>query len=132
MNLLSYVRSPDGSNVSRTQKTLVLSLASMVNTVLQLLLSMLSVRLMSKGEIAINSQTMLAYHAVAPILLLGLSNGLYYHLSKQEHRRRAVLRESLRVITITNLILRDFCYWVEIRFWPGNSTTMPCATHCTG
>lgn len=108
MNLLSYVRSPDGSNVSRTQKTLALSLASMVNTVLQLLLSMLSVRLMSKGEIAINSQTMLAYHAVAPILLLGLSNGLYYHLSKQEHRRRAVLRESLLIITITSLMFAGF------------------------
>lgn len=108
MNLLSYVRSPDGSNVSRTQKTLALSLASMVNTVLQLLLSMLSVRLMSKEEIAINSQTMLAYHAVAPILLLGLSNGLYYYLSKQEHRRRAVLRESLLIITITSLIFAGF------------------------
>lgn len=35
MNLLSYIRSPDGSNVSRTQKTMVHSITSMVDEDLQ-------------------------------------------------------------------------------------------------
>lgn len=101
MKIFSYLYKADGSNVSRTQKTLALSFASMVNTVLHLILSMIAVRLMPKEEIAINSQTLLAYQVAAPVLLLGLANGIYYYLSRNEDRKRAVLCESLTIVTIT-------------------------------
>ena len=108
MKLFSYICYPDGEIVSRTQKTLALSIASMVNTVLQMLLSMMATRLLLKTEIAVNSQTLLAYQSVAPVLLLGLSNGLYYYLSQNEHRKRVVICESMLIVLATNVLYALF------------------------
>ena len=111
MKLFRMLSQPDSERVSRTQKTLALSMASVVNTMLSLLLSMAATRLLSKTEIAINSQTFLALNTVLPFLTLGIPSGIYYYFSKNEERKRAVANESALLVTMASVL---FCLFIVV------------------
>lgn len=108
MRLFNLIREPDGQSVSKTEKALALSIAGVVNTLLSLLLSMASARVLTKAEIAVNSQTLLAYTTFASFLTLGITSGIYYHLANNEDRKRAVVNESMTLIALASLVYALF------------------------
>lgn len=98
-------------NSSKTQKTISLTIASMVNTVLNVILAMGATRLLSKIDIAINNQTILAYSTISPFLTLGITSGFYYHLTKNPKRQLAAIKECfLLVFGICFL----FCFFIVL------------------
>lgn len=98
----------DGKEVSRTEKTLALTIASTVNTLLSLLLSMAAARVLSKTEIAVNSQTFLAYSTFSPFLTLGINSGIYYYLAQNERRKRAAVNECMMLVSASSLLFALF------------------------
>lgn len=98
----------DGKEVSRTEKTLALTIASTVNTLLSLLLSMAAARVLSKTEIAVNSQTFLAYSTFSPFLTLGINSGIYYYLAQNERRKRAAVNECMTLVSASSLLFALF------------------------
>lgn len=101
--LFKKLLQPDDTT-TRTGKTLALTLASTVNTALSMLSGMAAARLLTKTEIAVNSQTFLAYDTFAPFLALGITSGIYYYLSQNEDRKRSVLKEAI-LLTLTASVL---------------------------
>ncbi|WP_295761771.1 oligosaccharide flippase family protein [uncultured Oscillibacter sp.] len=92
----------DGDTVSRTEKTLALTIANTVNTALNVLSGMIASRLLTKIEVAVNSQTFLAYNTILPLLVLGTTSGIYYHLAQNEDRKRGAVKEAVLVTLATS------------------------------
>lgn len=93
--LIKKLLQSDGTSASRTEKVLALTIAGTVNTALSLISGMAASRLLTKTEVAINSQTFLAYDTFAPFLTLGITSSIYYYLSQNEERKRGVLKEAV-------------------------------------
>lgn len=89
---------PNHPTHSRASKTIALTLASLFTTLTGMVLSMLMARMLSLGDLAVYKQTLLAYQTFTPILGLGISQGMYYVLSRNENRTRAVYRESVLIL----------------------------------
>ena len=106
--ILKKLLQSNENDVSRAEKTVALTIASMVNTLLSMLLSMVAVRLLTKTEIAVNSQTFLAYSTFAPFLTLGINSGIYYYLSQNEHRKRAAVNECMMLVSASSLLFALF------------------------
>lgn len=102
------LRERDDVHTTRTRRATALMIASAVNTLLSLLLSMIAARILTKTELAINSQTFLVYTTFAPFLTLGIPSGIYYHLAHNEHRKRAVVNESILLTLCTSLLFSLF------------------------
>ncbi len=69
---------------------------------------MVAARLLSKHDYATMRQTMLAYSFVAPLLMLGLPDALYYFLPREQNRKRGVLIDCLVLICIMALVFSIF------------------------
>jgi O-antigen/teichoic acid export membrane protein len=69
---------------------------------------MVAARILSKHDYATMRQTMLAYSFVAPLLMLGLPNALYYFLPREQYRKRGVLIDNLFLITIMAIVFSIF------------------------
>lgn len=69
---------------------------------------MVAARILSKQDYATMRQTMLAYSFVAPLLLLGLPDSLYYFLPREHNRRRGVLINNLVLIFIMAMVFSIF------------------------
>lgn len=91
---LQKLTAPDHEK-SRAQKTVALSLASMFGSLLSLVLSMIMARVLSKTELAAYNQTFMVLTTLSPFLLLGIPSGIYYVLTRNEGRTRAVVHEAV-------------------------------------
>lgn len=98
---------PDGEK-SNTRKTVALSLASIFNSGLTMIMSMILARVLSKTEMAAYNQANLVLITVFPFLQMGLQSGIYYVISRNDTRQRAVFNEALLCIIISNLLFALF------------------------
>lgn len=99
---------PDNANATRANRAASLMIANAVNTMLSLLLSMAAARVLTKTELAVNSQTFLVYSTVSSFLTLGIPSGIYYHLAHNEHCKRAVVNESVLITIGASLLFSLF------------------------
>lgn len=102
--LLKKILQADGTVGSRTEKAMVLTIANTVNTALSLISGMAASRLLTKTEVAVNSQTFLAYNTFAPFLALGITSSIYYHLSQNEERKRGAVKEAVLLTLATSVL----------------------------
>lgn len=98
---------PDGQK-SKTTKTIALSLASMCNSLLSMVMSMVLARVLTKDDLAAYQQTNLVMVTVLPLLNLGIPSGIYYVLSRNKGRERAVVNEAILCITASSLVFTLF------------------------
>jgi O-antigen/teichoic acid export membrane protein len=94
--------------VSRTSKVLALSLGKTLTTLASIVFGMVAARLLSKHDYATMRQTMLAYGFVAPLLMLGLPDALYYFLPREKNRKRRVLINNLFLIFVMAMVFTIF------------------------
>ncbi len=69
---------------------------------------MVAARVLSKHDYATMRQTMLAYSFIAPLLMLGLPDALYYFLPRAEGRKRGVIIDNLFLLLILALLFSIF------------------------
>lgn len=93
---------------SHIKKSLALTIASLCTTLTSMVLSMLMVRMLTLEDLAVYKQTLLAYQTFVPVLGLGISQGIYYVLSRNEHRRRAVVKECCLLLLGTGTLYALF------------------------
>jgi len=93
---------------SRTIKVLALSLGQTLKAFVSIFFGMIAARLLTKHDFATLKQTMLAYNFVAPILMLGLPNALYFFLPKEKIRKKGVLIDNLLLLFILSIIFSIF------------------------
>lgn len=98
---------PDGEK-SNTKKTVALSLATMFNSVLSLLMSMALARVLTKGDLAAYQQTSMVLTTVFPFLQMGIPQGIYYVLSRNKGRERAVINEAMLCVTLASGLFAAF------------------------
>jgi O-antigen/teichoic acid export membrane protein len=89
---------PPSRPASRTAKVLALSLGSTLSLAASLVYGMVAARLLSKHDYATIRQTFLAYDFVAPMLMLGLPNALYYFLPRDPEGQRGVVLDNLALL----------------------------------
>lgn len=88
------------TEISRTKKVLALSMGGTFNTIAFLVSSMIAARLLTKHDYATMKQTMLVYNFMAPLLMLGLGNVLYYFLPKEKENKKRIVIENIVLLTI--------------------------------
>ena len=84
---------------SRTVKSGILASGTFLTTCVRLISAVVLVRVLSKYDYATYRQTLLAYAFVAPLLMLGLPNALYYFLPGENKRPRSRLMDNLMLLT---------------------------------
>jgi O-antigen/teichoic acid export membrane protein len=84
---------------SRTVKAGILASGTFLTTCVRLISAVVLARLLSMYDYATYKQTLLAYAFVAPLLMLGLPNALYYFLPGENNRPRSVLMENLLLLS---------------------------------
>lgn len=78
-------------------------------TALVLLISgMFATRMLSKADYATLRQTFIAYNFIAPLLMLGLPNALYYFLPRTETRKKTIAFENMLLLAILSLLFSGF------------------------
>lgn len=90
-------------------KVLSLSIANILNSVLNVILQMLIARLFSKTEVAIYSQSQLVCTTAVSILQMGIPSGLYYFLVREKGRTRAILNEGIFCVALSGML---FCIFI--------------------
>ncbi|NMD01218.1 MAG: oligosaccharide flippase family protein, partial [Bacteroidales bacterium] len=86
------------TELSRTNKVLALSIGQTLTTLSGIVSGMILARILTKTDYATIKQTFLAYNFVAPILMLGLPNALYYFLPRNENRQRGVTLDNILLL----------------------------------
>jgi len=89
---------------------LALSLGQTLTTLAGIVSGMVAARLLSKHDYATMKQTMLAYNFVAPLLMLGLPNALYFFLPRAKTNKRKVLIENLFMLFLLALVFSVFLF----------------------
>lgn len=93
---------------SRTSKVLALSLGQTLIAVSALIATMVAARVLTKVDYATFKQTLLAYNFVAPLLLLGLPNAVYYFIPREKENEKNVILEVLILILILSIFFSLF------------------------
>ena len=83
---------------SRTAKVFSLSLGKALTSMVMLVSGMVLARVLTKHDLATVRQTLLAYQFVAPLLMLGLPQAVYYFLPGEKKRPRGVLIDNLTLL----------------------------------
>jgi len=83
---------------SRTFKAFILASGQFLTTCTGIVALAILSRMFSKAEYATYRQTLLAYKAVAPILILAMPQALYFFLPGETRRPRGVLLENLLLL----------------------------------
>jgi len=86
---------------SRTFKAILLGSGRFLSSGILIIIAIVLTRILTKEEYATYRQTLLAYTFIAPLLMLGLPQGLYYFLTCEKRRGRGVLIEALLLLTVT-------------------------------
>ena len=97
-------------NKSRFFKVLILSFGQTLTSVSSIVAGMVAARVLSKADYATFRQTFLAYKFIAPLLLLGLPNALYYFLPRETKNKFSTVLTSLILIFILASIFSLFLY----------------------
>jgi O-antigen/teichoic acid export membrane protein len=84
---------------SRTVKAGILASGTFLTTCVRLISAAVLARVLSMYDYATYRQTLLAYAFVAPLLMLGLPNALYYFLPGENKRLRSRLMDNLMLLT---------------------------------
>jgi|WetSurMetagenome_2_1015567.scaffolds.fasta_scaffold15341_4 O-antigen/teichoic acid export membrane protein len=85
---------------NRTKNVLALSLGQTFAAVASLITGMVASRILTKLDYATLKQTMLTYNFVAPIIMLGLPNALYYFLPRNPQRSKGLLLDNLILLLL--------------------------------
>jgi len=85
---------------SRTFKAGFLASGQFLTTCVGLIIAAILARVLSIHDYATYRQTLLAYAFVAPLLILGLPNALYYFLPRENKRSRTLLVENLLLLSL--------------------------------
>ena len=93
---------------SRSTKVIALSLGQTFTTLVLLIAGMFATRMLSKTDYATLRQTFIAYNFIAPLLMLGLPNALYYFLPRTETRKKTITVENMLLLAILSLIFSAF------------------------
>lgn len=102
MRIVNLLKNQD--KVSDNRKTIALSLAGISNALVNVVLQMIIARSFQKKEIAVYNQTLLIYNTVLPILLLGLTQGIYYCYVRGSGRKRAVMNEGVLISLFSSIV----------------------------
>ena len=84
---------------TRTFKVAVLSSGRFLVTLTLLICAAILSRLFTKADYAAYMQTLLAFKFVAPLLMLGLPQALYYFLPRDKQKGRSILTGNLMLLT---------------------------------
>ena len=84
---------------SRTVKAGILASGTFMTTCVRLISAVVLSRVLSMYDYATYRQTLLAYAFIAPLLMLGLHQALYYFLPGENKRPRSVLMENLMLLS---------------------------------
>jgi O-antigen/teichoic acid export membrane protein len=84
---------------SRTVKAGILASGTFLTTCVRLISAVVLARVLSMYDYATYRQTLLAYAFVAPLLMLGLPDALYYFLPGENKRPRSLLMENLLLLS---------------------------------
>jgi len=85
-----------------------LSLGRTLTTLASIIFGMVAARLLSKHDYATMRQTMLAYSFVAPLLMLGLPNALYYFLPRTLKRKKGIITDNLFLLFVLAMVFSIF------------------------
>lgn len=85
-----------------------MSLGRTLTALASIVFGMVAARLLSKNDYATMRQTMLAYSFIAPLLMLGLPDALYYFLPRAKDRKRGVIIDNLFLIFLLAMIFSIF------------------------
>lgn len=86
---------------SNVNKTIALSLASFLNTCMNVILLMLIARCLEKQEVSVYMQSMMVYNTLFPFLQLGITNGLYYVLVNDEKHAHKLIMNGIAITFIS-------------------------------
>ncbi len=89
---------------SRTFKAAILGSGNILVKVTSLLALAILSRIFTKTEYAAYRQTLLAYFSIAPALMLGLPQALYYFIPRDREHGRRLVTSNLLLLTITGAI----------------------------
>lgn len=93
---------------TRVGKVLALSLGSTLTMIASLVSGMIAARWLSKHDYATIKQTFLAYEFVAPLLMLGLPNAIYYFLPREKEMKRGVIVDNMVLLAGFGLLFSLF------------------------
>lgn len=71
----------------------------MLSSLLSLVMSMVLTRVLSKPDLAAYNQTNMVFTTVYPFLQLGIPSGIYYILTRNPGRERAIINEAMLCVT---------------------------------
>ena len=97
--------------VSRTKKVLALSAGSAFNRIVLIVSGMVAARLLTKHDYATMKQTLLVYGFLSPILMLGLSNALYYFLPKEKERKKGLIFDNIVLLLVMGFLFSLFLFF---------------------
>jgi len=69
---------------------------------------MFATRMLTKTDYATLRQTFIAYNFIAPLLMLGLPNALYYFLPRTEARKKTITIENMFLLAILSMVFSVF------------------------
>ncbi len=87
---------------------MALSLGSSLSMVASIVFGMIASRWLSKHDYATIRQTFLAYDFIAPLLMLGLPNAVYYFLPREQNCKRGVIIDNMALLMGGGLLFSLF------------------------
>lgn len=90
--------------VSRKVKVITLTIGNGMTSLVMLISGIVIARVLSKHDFSTVRQTLLVYNVLAPILLLGLHQSVYYFLSGENNKPRGILINFLTLIVALSTI----------------------------
>ncbi len=96
--------------VTRTKKVLALSLGGTFNNIALIIAGVIAARLLTKHDYATMKQTILVYSFIAPLVMLGLSDALFYFLPKEKHRKTGIIIDNIVLLFVMALVFSAFLY----------------------
>jgi O-antigen/teichoic acid export membrane protein len=93
---------------SRTSKVIFLSLAGSLTMITSIAFAMLASRYLSKHDYATIRQTFLVYEILAPLMMLGLPNALYYFLPRAGDDVRGVVIDNTFLLLCSGFLFTLF------------------------
>lgn len=93
---------------SRKNKVLALSVGNALSSMVGLLVAVVMARILLKEDLAAYRQTFLAYATAAPIINLGVSQGIFYFLPTEKTRARGRVLDGLALTAGTGIVFALF------------------------
>lgn len=101
---------------SRTFKTGLLSISKMMTTLGWLVASIVLARLFTKEDYGTYKQSILVFRFVAPLLMLGLPQAIYYFMPNEPDKQRNILANNMTALFVMALLFSAFLFFGGNRF----------------